>query len=89
MLARWRTASELDTLGFHVYREVSGRRVRVDRKHVPARGASGRTYSYLDRTAPRRKALRYWIQVVNLDGLPPVVRAGPRDLPERLIAGFE
>jgi len=68
VLVRWRTASELGTLGFHVYRAVNGRRVRVDRKLVPARNASGRTYSYLDRRAPRGKALRYWIQVVNLDG---------------------
>ena len=68
VLVRWRTASEIDTLGFHVYRALNGRRVRVDRKLVPARSASGRTYSYLDRRAPRSRALRYWIQVVNLDG---------------------
>lgn len=71
VLVRWCTASEIETLGFHVYREVNGARpyVRVTRALLPASGwASEFTYSYLDRSAPRGKPLRYWIQVVNLDG---------------------
>jgi hypothetical protein len=68
-VVRWRTGSELGTLGFNVYRAVHGRRVRVNKHLIRAASASaGHAYSFLDRTAPRTKALRYWIQVVNLDG---------------------
>lgn len=63
---RWRTASELDTLGFHVYRERDGRRVKLSPKLIAARGRG--LYSYLDRGAPGGKPLRYWIQVVSSDG---------------------
>jgi hypothetical protein len=65
-LVRWRTASEVNALGFNVYRAVQGRRVRVNARLIPARGAGA--YSFLDRRAPHAKALRYWIQLVNLDG---------------------
>ena len=63
---RWRTASEIGTLGFHVYREVNGKRVRANAKLVAAKGRG--SYSFLDRRAPRGKAVRYWIQEVALDG---------------------
>ena len=67
VLVRWRTASELDVLGFSVYRGLDGRRVRVNKQLIAARNrASGASYSYLDRSA--RKGTRYWIQAVNVDG---------------------
>ena len=66
VVVRWRTASEVDTLGFNVYREVNGKRFRVNPKLIAANGRGG--YSYLDRKAPRAKTVRYWVQVVNLDG---------------------
>jgi len=62
----WRTASELDTLGYRVYREVNGRRVRVNGKLIAAKGRG--SYAFLDRKAPRAKSVRYWIQVVDTDG---------------------
>ncbi len=62
----WRTASEVDTLGFNVYREVNGRRVRVNRRLIAAKGRS--SYSLLDRRASKTKSFRYWIQVVDMDG---------------------
>lgn len=69
VLVRWRTASELQMLGYNVYRDVNGRRVRVNSKLIAAANASSaRTYSYRDRKAGMGKALRYWIQAVNLDG---------------------
>lgn len=67
VLVRWRTASELDSLGFNVYREVNHRRVRLNRRLIATRGAST-TYSFLDRRAPRGKAIRYWVQEVAGDG---------------------
>jgi hypothetical protein len=66
-LVRWRTASELDVLGFNVSRERNGRRLRVNTQLIAARNrAAGASYSYLDRSA--RKGTRYWIQAVNVDG---------------------
>ena len=67
VMVRWSTASESQMLGFHVYRQVNGKRVRVNRTLIAAKGRGG--YSFLDRKAPRgAKGLRYWLQVVNLDG---------------------
>ncbi len=63
---RWRTASEIDTLGFSVYREVNSKRVRVNTKLIATKGAG--SYSYLDRRTPGSKVASLWIQVVNLDG---------------------
>ena len=66
-LVRWRTASEFDVLGFNVYREVNGRRVRVNTQLIAAHNrAAGASYSYLDRSA--RKGTRYWVQAVDVDG---------------------
>jgi hypothetical protein len=70
VLIRWRMGSEAGVLGYNVYRERKGARIRLTRALVPARGGlAGRTYSYLDRSAPRaRRGLRYWLQVVENDG---------------------
>jgi len=66
VLVRWRTASELDMLGFNVYREVNGKRVRANSKLIAGKGHG--LYSFLDRKAPKGTTVRYWIQAVNLDG---------------------
>jgi len=66
VLVRWRTASEIDMLGFNVYRQVNGRRVRANPKLIPGKGRG--LYSFLDRKAPKSKTVRYWIQAVNVDG---------------------
>ncbi len=64
---RWRTASSVDTLGFNVYRERRGQRVRLNHNLIPAAsGVAGRRYSFLDRRPVR--ASRYWIQAVSTDG---------------------
>lgn len=69
VLLRWRTASEFETLGFHVYRQRGQRRVRVNRRLIASLGSvSGGSYSFLDRRAPRRSAVCYWLQEVELDG---------------------
>ena len=63
---RWRTGAEADLLGFDVYREASGRRVRLNAALIPARGATaGASYVYRDRfssVAP----VRYRLQAVRL-----------------------
>jgi hypothetical protein len=70
VLIRWRMGSEAGVLGYNVYRERKGAKIRLTRASVPARGSvSGRSYSYLDRSAPRvRRGVRYWLQVVETDG---------------------
>jgi len=65
---RWRAASSVDTLGFNVYRERRGQRVRVNRKLILAGFAvAGRTYSFLDRRR-FQSGVRYWVQAVATDG---------------------
>lgn len=66
VLLRWRTASEIDTLGYYVYRQVKEKRIQVSPRLIMAKG--GGLYSFLDRRAPRAKTLRYWIKAVDLDG---------------------
>jgi hypothetical protein len=69
VLLRWRTGSEVDTLGFNVFRQQSGKRVRLNRRLLPALGAvAGSSYSFVDRRAPRR-AVRYWLQDVSTHGV--------------------
>lgn len=67
-VVRWRTGSEADTLGFHLYREHARKRVRIDRSLILAKGAvSGARYSFRDRRAPHGKLL-YRLQAVSRDG---------------------
>jgi hypothetical protein len=69
VVVRWRTGTEVDTLGFNVYRQQHGRRVRVNRRLLPALGGtSGHAYSFVDRHAPRHRALRYWLEDVSTGG---------------------
>ena len=66
VLVRWWTASEVDTLGYNVYRSVHGQRVRLNRSVIKARG-HGAAYSFLDRSASKQPG-RYFVQAVSLDG---------------------
>jgi hypothetical protein len=69
VLVRWRTASEVETLGFNVYRSIDGKRVRGNRRPIAAaRSSGGHAYSFLDRSARKASTVRYWIQAVSRDG---------------------
>ena len=66
---RWQTGSETGLLGFNVYREVAGRRVRASRALVPSFGrTSGHAYAWVDRSTPRTATVRYWLQTVSFGG---------------------
>ena len=70
MLVRWRTSFEIETQGFHIYRERSGKPLlRVSRKLIVAKGnsARGRAYSLLDRRTAKGTG-RYFLQEVKRDG---------------------
>jgi hypothetical protein len=64
----WRTDSELDLLGFNVYRQRK-RSTRVNRRLIAARGGrSGRAYSVVDRGVTDTSGVRYWLEEVLVDG---------------------
>ena len=70
IVLRWRTSSEIDTLGFNVYRRQNGELVKLNRapiRSVFGGTATGYAYSWLDRSAPRGAA-SYRLQAVNLSG---------------------
>lgn len=74
-LVRWQTGYEIHNLGFYVYREESGQRVRMNPSIIagsalwvgaaPLRG--GRSYAWWDRE-PGAAHARYWIEAVAMDG---------------------
>jgi hypothetical protein len=66
---RWRTASELATLGFNLYRGSRAHRARVNRKLIAAhRGSGGHVYAYRYRLRAGARTSLYWLQVVDVDG---------------------
>jgi hypothetical protein len=69
VVLRWRTAQEVGSLGFNVYRRAAGHRLRLNRRILPARrSVGGARYLYRDTRAPRYGRLRYWLQEVGTDG---------------------
>src|SRR5207248_6043521 len=77
-LVEWRTGYEVDNVGFRVYREQNGQRVRITSSLVPGtaligtgRGAStgGRTYTWSDPALPGDSGpVQYWLEDVDLKG---------------------
>ena len=71
IVLRWQTGAEPNTLGFHVYRERAGKKVRVTKTMISAKqAATGASYSYTDRLPKGVKPAsvkRYSLQVVQLD----------------------
>lgn len=69
VVLRWSTASELQTVGFNVYRQVGSKLVKLNAKPIAARGsAGGAAYSLVDRKAPRSGLARYRLQAIQLSG---------------------
>ena len=75
-LIKWRTGYEVDNVGFRVYREQNGRRVRITSSIVPGTAligagpgasAGGRIYTWSDGTAPS-EGVRYWLEDIDLKG---------------------
>ncbi len=74
----WRTGYEVDNLGFHLYREIDGRRTRITRSLVAGSGlmvGSGsrvtneQSYSYWDvDAAAASPAAAYWLEDVDFNG---------------------
>ena len=70
VLLKWQTASEVGTLGYNVYAQVNGKRVKLNSKLIAARStATGASYAFRHRASKGQKApSRFWLQAVNLDG---------------------
>lgn len=65
----WRTGTEADLLGFHVYRSRGHSWQRITHSLVAAKGTvAGASYRYLDRAARRGVPYRYRIKAVHRDG---------------------
>jgi hypothetical protein len=76
VLLEWRTGLEVNNLGFNVYRDVSGRRTRINSQMLAGSalmvGAgthlkSGRSYTWPD-DLPKSGDVRYWLEEVDLNG---------------------
>jgi hypothetical protein len=69
VLVRWRTGTELGILGYNVYRQVAGKLVRANRSLRPGafHASAGAAHSFLDRSAPKGRAV-YRIQAVGTNG---------------------
>ncbi len=74
VLITWRTGGEVRNLGFNVYRDQDGRRVRVNPSLIAGSSLmmrraesrhSGKSYAWFDRAAP---ANSYWLEDVDLNG---------------------
>ncbi len=73
----WQTANEVQNLGYNVYREQNGQRVRITPQLIAGSalvaGAdtalnAGLSYAWLDIPSSGGKGVRYWIEDVDLKG---------------------
>jgi hypothetical protein len=67
VLLRWRTAPGSRALGFNLYRDQSGKRLKLNRSLIASEPGE-RGHSWLDRGVPRTGGLRYWIEEVSVNG---------------------
>jgi subtilisin family serine protease len=69
----WETATELDTLGFHLHRADSpgGERTRLNADLIPGQAPGspmGATYQFVDDTASTGTTYHYWLEAVDMGG---------------------
>lgn len=73
---RWRTGFEIDNLGFNIYREESGKRVRVNPQIIAGSAlmvgantalGAGKSYAWFDNAAVN-DGVQYWVESLDLDG---------------------
>ncbi len=77
VLVEWQTGSEVNNLGFNIYREQDGQRIRVTPQLVAGAalvtGAgrsllSGHTYQWADIPPANARKVSYWLEDVDLNG---------------------
>jgi hypothetical protein len=85
----WSTASEVNNLGFDVYRADTeeGTFVRLTERPVLGTGTSddAHSYRYVDATIAAATAYFYYVESISIDGVrekfTPTFRAGPKPTP--------
>jgi subtilisin family serine protease len=73
IVLEWETATELDTLGFHVYRADSpgGPQTRLTADLIPSAmpgSPMGASYQFVDDTASAGQTYTYWLEAIDLEG---------------------
>lgn len=77
VLLQWQTGEEVDNLGFNIYREERGKRIRLNPQILAGSALlagtgvelkAGRSYSWWDGAGFGRPDSRYWLEEVDLDG---------------------
>lgn len=83
---RWATASEVENLGYNVYRGESedGPWTRVNPELIPGAGTTDEPtrYRFVDDTIDPRVTYFYWVESVSIDGVrerfTPIARVKPK-----------
>ena len=91
MKVEWQTATEIDNLGFNVYRATSadGEWAKLNGALIPAQAPGspeGGAYRFMDRTVRQGATYYYWLEDVDIYGHatyhgPITARVGFRDIP--------
>jgi len=73
VLLRWETATEIDNLGFHLYRaeEPNGNPLRLTKALIPCQNPGapvGSRYDYLDQTVRPGAVYYYWLEDIDFYG---------------------
>ncbi|MFC2172838.1 C25 family cysteine peptidase, partial [Acidobacteriota bacterium] len=78
VLLKWKTAYEVDNLGFHLYRDLNGSRERITPSIVAGSAlfagegtalSTGMSYAWTDRLPAREGAVTYWLESIDLEGV--------------------
>ncbi len=73
----WKTANDVNNLGYHLYRQQGGKRIRITQEVIAGTAlltgtgvtlAAGRSYSWKDKLPKGKKAVQYWIEELDLSG---------------------
>jgi hypothetical protein len=98
VLLTWRTATELDVVGYNVYRSKSrgGPRTQVNAKLIASQmpgSAVGASYSFVDEAAAKGGRYYYWLEELDVHGGsgangPAIARGLPRMRPSPMPISF-
>lgn len=76
-LIEWQTGSEIDNLGFNVYRKEKGKRVKINPQIIAGSAlltgpgtnlAAGGSYSWWDDSPQGKRAAKYYLEEIKLSG---------------------
>jgi glycosidase len=93
IVLRWETATEIDNLGFNLYRAeaLEGERTRLNASFIPSQAPgspAGAVYTWRDRNAQPGVTYYYWLEDVDLHGatslhgpVPAKIKLHPRPAP--------